>query len=403
MKILETNDWKYRIAFDNITYKNVKRYSLMLNSYEREIMDEQINFFRKHFSIGQVMEHFKKLKTKTDREIFIKAVLKRQDGIYYLPIQLKSYMIKKIRTEFKDYSQFFEILLNKALNQSKCNITRILYKNILKDYFCPSLRLINKYRKQQEIPIMQKILKPEAYLNTARNLIHDLQFDYKLSQVFGRSSIRKSVPISIVDDYGYGEWISKNVSYNNNRFFIYSNHNKLTDVALKHMVYFNVYPGYGYFYNSVASDVTKNICFDNGATLLINGWAMYAMCRNGGTAYSQNFLIEGSNIAWMLLSKNLEKAYESVYVYLLGKYPKAKAMDYMLDYTQKPGHYLSYVMGEVAIEVAMNKGFASTPVEFLNNLSEINVGDYICLYNPKKQRKIGRKIITSNVVEKFYN
>ena len=119
MKILETNDWKYKIPFDNVTYKNVKRYSLMLNTYEREIMNKQIDFFRKHFSILQVMEHFSKLKTKSDKETFIKAVLKRQNNIYFLPNTLKSYMLKKARTEFSEYKAFFEILINKALNQKK--------------------------------------------------------------------------------------------------------------------------------------------------------------------------------------------------------------------------------------------------------------------------------------------
>ena len=34
MKILTHADWKKRIAFDNIVYKDVKRYSLQLNTME---------------------------------------------------------------------------------------------------------------------------------------------------------------------------------------------------------------------------------------------------------------------------------------------------------------------------------------------------------------------------------
>ena len=401
MKILECKDWKNKIAFDNVTYKNVKRYSLMLGTCEREIMEKQISFYRKHFSLQQVMTHFKTLKTKSDKETFIKAVLKRQDNIFYLPNELKSHMLKIIRTEFAEARGFLELMLNKACNQKKNNIIRTLYKEVLKDFYRPIIKLVNKYRKLKEIPVSKKILKPEAIENTARALIGDLQKNLSLSIIFGRSGIRKSVPISIVDDYGYGEWISKNVSYNNNRFFIYSNNNRLTDVELKHMVYFNVYPGYAHFYNTILDDVKKNICFDNGATLLINGWAMYAMCHNRSSAYSQNFLIEGTNIAHFLLEGNLEKAYEDAYVYLLGKYPKNKALNYLMDYAGYPGHYLSYVMGELAIEISMQKGFASTPVEFLQNLAQINCGDYICLYCPKMQKKISKTSITSKVVDRF--
>lgn len=401
MKILETKDWKNRIAFDNVIYKNVKRYSLTLNTFEREIMEKEIAFYRKHFSLQQVMTHFRKLKTKKDKETFIVAVLKRQNNIFYMPNELKGHMLKIIRTEYDDAKDFFEIMLNKACNQNKTNVIKRMYKEVLGNFYAPVMRKINKYRKLSDIPTSKKVLKPEAIENTARNLISELQNDYQLSVIYGRSSIRKSVPISIVDDYGYGEWISKNVSYNNNRFFIYANNNRLTDVQLRHMVYFNVYPGYGHFYNTVVDDVKKNICFDNGATLLINGWAMYAMCHNKNTAYSQNFLIEGANICKFLLENNLEKAYEHTYVYLLSKYSKNKAMDYMMDYTGYPGHYLSYILGECSIEVCMQKGFASTPIEFLNNLKDINCGDYLRLYTPKMQKKIDKEIITAKVAKKF--
>ena len=401
MKILECSDWKKRIAFDNVTYKNVKRYSLMLNSYEREIMEKEIAFFRKHFSLMQVINHFGTLKTKSDKETFIKAVLKRKDNIFYLPNELKSYMQKYIKNEICEYKEFFEIMLNAALSQSKTNPLPKLYKSVLGGFYGKAIKLINKYKSKEEIPTVKRYLKFEAIENTARDLIGSFQKDYQLQVIYGRSTIRKSVPISIVDDYGYGEWISKNVSYNNNRFFIYSNNNRLTDVGLKHMVYFNVYPGLAHFYNTVVDDVTRNTCFDNGASLLINGWAMYAMCHNKNTAYSQNFMIEGANIAHLLLKNNLEKGYERAYVYLLGKYPKSKAIDYMLNYTQFPGDYLSYVLGEIGIELSIKSGFASTPVEFLNNIKQIDCGDYLCLYTPKLQKKISKSIITAKVVDKF--
>jgi len=401
MKILTYADWKKRIVFDNVIYKDTKRYCLQLNTLERHIMEKEIEFYRNHFSLLQIMEHFKRLKTAKDKEIFIRAVLKRTKNILYLPNQLKSYFTKKIKTEYSDYKEFFLLMLDKACNQDKRNPIPALMKTILGEYYRPIRSKVNKIRKREDIPILQKTLKPEGIENTARSLIHDLQYDLQLATIYGRSSIRKSVPISIVDDYGYGEWISKNVTYNNNRFFIYSNKNKITNVQLQHMVYFNVYPGYGHFYNTVVSDVTKNISFDNGATFLINGWAMYAMCQNKNTAYSQNFLIEGCTIAHNLLKNNLEKCYEDTYIYLLGKYSKDKAINYMLDYTQYPGHYLSYVLGALAIDLSIQRGFAHNPIDFLNTMSNINCGDYFALYSPKMQKKIAKKSITARVSDKF--
>lgn len=401
MRILTYADWKHRIAFDNVVYKDAKRYSLQLNTLERQIMDYEINFYRNHFSLLQVMKHFKSLKTQKDKEIFIKAVLKRSKNIYYIPNQMKGYLKKKIVAEFPQYKDFFLILLDKGLNQSKINPLPSLLKVILGEYYRPVMSRLKTISRREDIPVLKKTLKPEAIENTARNLIRDLQYDLQLSTIYGRSTIRKSVPISIVNDYGYGEWVSKNVTYNNNRFFIYSNNNKITDVQLQHMVYFNVYPGYGHFYNTVVSDVTKTTSFDNGATFLINGWAMYAMCKNKNTAYSQNFMIEGANLCRALLRKNLEKGYEDAYIYLHGRYPKAKAMEYMMDYTMYPGHYLSYVIGGLAIDLTIQKGFAHNPIDWLNTMSNINVGDYFALYSPKMQKKIAKSSITAKVAKKF--
>jgi hypothetical protein len=400
MKLLSYNNWKKKLPFDNIVYKDTKRYSHKLNSHEREIMDIQIDFYREHFSLLQVMNHFKILKTKEDKETFIRAVLKRKENLLFIPQCLVLYFKNKIKKEFSEYRAFFEILLNKAIEQPNRNLIIPIIKKIMGLYYKPVLRQVNKYRKMKEIKVRQKTLSPASYENLARDYIHNLQNDLVLSAIYGRSSIRKTVPISIVDDNGYGEWLSKNVSFNTNRLFIYSNNNKLTDVQLEHMIYFNVYPGYGYFYNTVV-DEKNNLCFDNGATYLINGWAMYAMCRSKNTAHSTSMLIEGSIIAHHLLRKNIVKAYEDIYIYLLGRYPKSKAIDYMLDYTQYPGNYLSYVLGAFATEEAINSEFANNPVDYLKTLSSINCGDFFALYHPKIQKKIAKTHFTAKVAKKF--
>lgn len=402
MNLLRYEDWKKRIPFDNTAYKEVKRYCLGLNSYERELMDTQINFYRKHFSLLQVMNSFKILKTNLAKEIFIKAVLKRKENVLYIPFCLEDYFKKKIKTEFKENTEFFNILLNYARLQKTRNPIISVVKKIMGGYYKSVIKLVNKYRKQKPIKVTQKLLDPAAYDNIARMHIKKLQEDLVLCSIYGRSSIRSSVPISIVDDYGYGEWISKHVTFNKNRLFIYSNNNKLTNVALEHMIYFNVYPGYGYFYNTVV-DGGENIAFDNGANYLINGWAMYAMCHSRNSAYSFNLLNEGSTITHHLLNKNLEKGYEAAYIYLLGRYPKAKVIEYMLDYTQYPGHYMSYTLGECATELVMQKDFANNPIDYLNNLRTIDCGDFFALYSEKMQRKIANTHITAKVVKRFNN
>jgi hypothetical protein len=346
------------------------------------------------------MDHFNKLRKKDDIEVFVKAVLKRKDFILYLPDCMLEYYRKKVRNEFKDYSAFFGILIDAANNQKPLNPMLEIYKKIFGYYYKPIVKEVKHYARQKEFKAIQKTLKPEGIENFAREQISKLQVDTKLASMWGRCTTRKSVPISIVDDYGYGEWISKNVSYNTNRYFIYSNNNRLTNVELEHYVYFNIYPGLAHFYDIVA-DEKNRIRFDNGATYFINGWGMYAMCRCRNSAFSTSLLIESSIIAKNLLNKNLAKAYEDVYVYLLSRYPKAKALDYMRDYTQYPGHYLSYVLGGCAFNQLMKNNFATTPEDLLKSLAHINCGDHFAIYHPKVQKKIAKHSITAKVAPKF--
>ena len=400
MKVLSYSDWKQRICFDNIMYKEVKRFSLSLNTMEREIMEVQIDFYRKHFSVLQVMKHFKSLKKREDVEIFIKAVLKRKENLLFLPDSMLEYFRKKIKSEFKDYEAFFTILVEYANHQKPINPMPNIYKKIFGYYYKGIVKDVKTYARKEEFKALSKTLKPEGIETFARDQIAKLQVDTKLAAMWGRCTTRRNVPISIVDEYGYGEWISKNVTFNTNRYFIYSNNNKLTNVELEHYVYFNVYPGLAHFYENVAKPENR-IKFDNGATYFINGWGMYAMCRCRNSAFSTSLLIESSIIAKHLLNKNMAKGYEDVYVYLLGRYPKSKALEYMLDYTQYPGHYLSYVLGGLAFNQMMIHNFATTPEDLLKSLAHINCGDHFAIYHPKVQKKIARTSITAKVAPRF--
>ncbi len=400
MKLLASNKWKKRLPFDNVIYKDVRRHSLQLSALEREIMNVQIDFYRTHFSLEQVMVHFRILKTPEEKETFIKAVLKRLDNVLYIPVALNGYYKKIIKEEFAEYRAFFEIVLNRSLEQKHDNLMLPIYKKIFGEYYKCIVKDVNKYYKQKPFMVSDRVLKPEAQENTARDIIKSIQDDLYLAAIYGRSTVRRSVPISVVDDYGYGEWTSKNVSFATNRFYLYANHDKLTKLQLEYMIYLNVYPGYGHFYNTVL-DEPHNICFDNGATYLINGWGMYASCFSKNSPYATNRLVEACTIAHHLLGKNLEKAFENVYVYLLSKYTKAQAQEYLASYSQFPGDYMSYVLGALATFECIKVGFANNPLDYLNTLKDINCGDFFALYSPKMQRKIAKTTITAKVSPKF--
>ena len=78
-------------------------------------------------------------------------------------------------------------------------------------------------------------------------------------------------------------------------------------------------------------------------------------------------------------------------------------MTYMINYTQYPGHFMSYILGGFATDLVIKNGFANTPIDYLNSLRTINCGDFFALYSPKMQRKIAETNITAKVVKRFYD
>ena len=202
MKILTYPDWKQKIAFDSDIYKDVKRYSLHLNTYERTLMESQINFYRKYFSLLQVMEIFKKIGSDSEKQTFIKKVLKQSENIVYIPPLLKTHFTKKIKEECdQTYQKFFLLLLDKACAKEPTNILLPLIKTLFGKSLKPILKKLNKVRKEHELLITFQSLKPSAVENTARALIEENQNDLVLASIYGRSTIRKTVPNSIVDEY----------------------------------------------------------------------------------------------------------------------------------------------------------------------------------------------------------
>ena len=103
MRTIFFNDWKYEIAFDDMLYREVRKYSLKLNTLEREIMDEEIAFYRKHFSFEQVIKALKKIYVDEDRVAFLKKIVARKKDIYYMDlIDGNAKIIYRINAEGKD-------------------------------------------------------------------------------------------------------------------------------------------------------------------------------------------------------------------------------------------------------------------------------------------------------------
>ena len=399
MRIINMYDWKYEVAFDDTVYKEVKRYSLKLNAMEREIMEEEINFYRAHFSFQQVLDVLDSTRNSEDKQAFLKKVYKRTNDIYYMPVDLREYYTKLINTDYKDYKETLTILLDKALYQSKKNIFAPLYKSILGIYFGGAIKTLKRYAERVEQSVRTRSIGVEHVESEARIKLKALSVDTYLHRFWGRDYIRHNIPIAVEDREGTPQWNAKECSFSPNKLTICGK--KMTEAKLDFDLATGVYPGKAHFYNTVLKDPSLDIKFDCGASFIINGWALFAGWHSKPSAYIRNTKKEYSIIQLSLLNKNLEKAYKEVYVYLLNKYDKKSVNKTMVQLTQYPGLFESYVLGALATESTIDEGFANNPEHYLTTISEINMGDFFRIYTPKMQKKIKNTSITARVAKNF--
>ena len=105
MEIFDGRDWKYKIAFDNGTYKDIVHHSFSYEPKERQILNAQIEFYRKHFTFEQLLKSFQFLDTDEEIKEFKEAVYKRKDNILYCPKELRQYYHKKIKQSYRKHSE----------------------------------------------------------------------------------------------------------------------------------------------------------------------------------------------------------------------------------------------------------------------------------------------------------
>ena len=393
------HDWKYEIAFDDALYKDVKRYSLKLNAMERLIMEEEIFFYRTHFSFQHVLDVLDRTRDAQDKQAFIKKVTKRVDDIYFMPVDLREYYTKLISTDYSEYKEFLSILLDKALYQGKRNIFLPFYKKILGPYYKTCVKTLKRYADRIEQSVTSRPISLGHVESEARLKLKALSVDTYLHRFWGRNYIRHNIPISVEDVDSFSKWNPQECSYSPNKLTISGK--RMNEAKLDFDLALTVYPGKAHFYNTVLKDVSQDIKFDCGASFLINGWALFAGWHSKPSSYIRNTKKEYSIIQLNLLNKNLEKAYKDTYVYLLTKYDKRTVNQAMVKLTQYPGLFESYVLGALATEATIDEGFANNPEHYLLTISEINMGDFFSIYTPKMQKKIAKTSITANVARNF--
>lgn len=368
--IYEDKKWKYKIAFDNNVYKEIKRYGFNLDNESKKILDKEIEFYRHNFSLIQVMEAFETL-PESERAHFKDVVTKRVDGILFCPRQLKQYFLDIIDSKFGDDREFFMYLLTCATTKKCTNVALSLYKTILGKYYAPTKREIIKYSKRPYTPIPSHTIDAKA---TIEKLENNIASDKLLQGIWGERSDTPCV-LSFDKATGFGRLRS--------HFFSGTNADFVTIHTLgdnvEYQYYRNAYPGKAHFFNSVFAYQMRS--FDLGSRWVLNGWSMFSSLHARKSVYTKNAKVVSANIMRPLLTiKNYDLALTQCFNYMLSVMPHAQATQNLLALTQKIGLVESYVLGGIATELIIKQGFATSPMDLLRKYRKQNLGDFFALY-----------------------
>jgi len=267
MKIFDGRDWKYKIAFDNDTYKEVMHHSFSYEPNERKILDYQIDFYRKHFTFQQLIKSFRLLNTDEEIAEFKAAVYKRKENILYCPKELKQYYLDLIKKTFKKHSEFLTEMLNFACAQnSSKNPLMPVYKKIFGVYLKWIKAKLKQYSRRKLYPYKPEPLscEPNELKRIVKGTLNKVSTDVLSMGIWGESDL-SDVRIDINNDIGSGKLISKQFfkGANKDTYIIQTNENKISTYQLVYGVYRNVYPGRAHILNTLLPD--RVYSFDSGA------------------------------------------------------------------------------------------------------------------------------------------
>lgn len=385
MEIFDGRDWKYKIAFDNGTYKEVVHHSFLYEPNERKILNAQINFYRKHFTFQQLIKSFMVLNSDEEIKEFKDAVYKRKDNILFCPKELKQYYMNLIKKSYKSHAEFLTEMLNIACSKNGYkNPLLSLYKKIFGVYYRPMKAKLKKYSKRRlhdykSIPIVGEAEIKKVVKGTLKKLSTD-----SLSEgIWGQFD--EDVRVEYNNDVGSGKVISKQFFKGaKDTYIIQTNEDKISHYQLIHGVYRNVYPGRAHILNQLVPNRGYNL--DSGADYVINGWSTFSAWHIYPCEYTKYMKILNGKIAYKMLQPNWQKSLSEIYIFALSRMDKDDAVKHLIEITQYPGRYESYVMGAIATELLIRKRFATSPLGLLDEYKKRNVADLFALFKPNTNK-----------------
>lgn len=385
-KVLDGRNWKYVIAFDNAVYKEVMHHAFCYTPKERQILDYQINFYRKHFTFQQLLKSFKLLKTEDEINEFKSAVYKRKENILYMPVQLKQFYIDLIKSKYIEHSEFLMEMLTIACNKSgKKNPMIAVMKKIFGGYY-GGIKSKLKYYSKKQMPTkkFKKVGNEEQIKDFVGEKLNMLRNDEVRTAIWGEYDI-ENLRIEFNNDIGFGKSISKQFfSGSDDSYIIQTNEKRINEAQLEYGVYRNIYPGRMHLFNQLIPN--RDYCFDSGADFVVNGWSTFSAWHIYPSDFTKYSKILHGKIAYRSLCGNWQKALDDIYIILLSCMRKDEAINNLIELSQYPGRYESYIIGAIATELLIKKKFATNPMGLLDEYKKRNVSDFFALFKKNKNK-----------------
>lgn len=386
MEIFDGRDWKYKIAFDNGTYKDVMHHSFLYTPKERRILNAQIEFYRNHFTFQQLLKSFTLLSADEDIKAFKDAVYKRKDNILFCPKELKKYYLDLIKKNYREHSEFLNEMLSIACNKNGFfNPLMPIYKKVFGCYFRPMKAKIKDYARRKLRDYKPEPINGEEVIkNLVKGTIKKLKFDVLSEGIWGNFADGE-VRVEYNNDIGEGKVISKQFFRGSkDTYIIQTNMSRLTHYQAVYGVYRNVYPGRANLFNNIIPNRGYN--FDSGADYIVNGWSTFSAWHIYPCEYTKYTKVLNGKIAHMMLQPNWQKQLSNIYLFCLSRMEKDDAIRHLIEITQYPGRFESHVMGAIVTELLIKKKFATSPLGLLDEYKKRNVADFFALFKPNTNK-----------------
>ena len=382
MSVLWDKDWRYKIALDKTNLADVTKFAKNIkNKTASRSMTEEIEFFKKYFSIEQVIDG---IQTKSDKDLsdFFNNIKHNLNNLIYIPEELESYYKSVISSTKPEYREILSFVLDKGRKSKTFAPVKNYYKTVLGKFYTPVIAKCNKYADQYKNNIPTKILQEYEVSTSLHYLEEKINSSQATLNLWGKNHSIDYL-LKYNNTYGFGKFRSQSTTGLDNTFTVNCPDHKIEENEL-HMQYFtNVYPGYANFVNFQFEDTTTRD-IDFGANFVFNGWSTFSAWHIFPSLYTKNLKIINAKIVKHLFNTPSQKNFSLIYRLLINTYDKSIALKILRQISQMPGKFESRFLGAIATEIVIDKGYALNPYNYLTRLKQVDITNHFTTLNKLK-------------------